>query len=76
MFVSDPTKLEEQYAKPAGKSLFGGSEAGKSFAKFIEGWANNTLAGDLRPLILPKVRESSFLHSSIHQHLLPQRHRD
>lgn len=48
-------QLEDKYAKPAGKSLFGGSDAGKALAKFIEGWANTTLAADLRPLIGPKV---------------------
>jgi hypothetical protein len=48
-------QLEDKYAKPAGKSLFGGSDGGKALAKFIEGWANTTLAADLRPLIGPKV---------------------
>ncbi|OCF43031.1 hypothetical protein I317_03124 [Kwoniella heveanensis CBS 569] len=42
--------LEEEHGT-ADKSVFGGSPAGKDFAKFIEIWSNTTFANELRPLV-------------------------
>ncbi|WRT68152.1 uncharacterized protein IL334_005127 [Kwoniella shivajii] len=53
-FTTDSWKiaeyLEAEHGTPE-KSLFGGSVAGKDFAKFIEIWSNTTLANELRPLV-------------------------
>ncbi|WWC69853.1 uncharacterized protein I206_103796 [Kwoniella pini CBS 10737] len=53
-FTTDSWKIAEYLEAEHGtseKSLFGGSIAGKEFAKFIEIWSNTTFANELRPLI-------------------------
>ncbi|WWD03170.1 hypothetical protein V865_001217 [Kwoniella europaea PYCC6329] len=53
-FTTDSWKIAEYLEAEHGtaeRSLFGGTEAGKNFAKFIEIWSNTTFANELRPLV-------------------------
>ncbi|WWC62246.1 uncharacterized protein I303_104842 [Kwoniella dejecticola CBS 10117] len=53
-FTTDSWKIAEYLEAEHGtpdRSLFGGTTAGKEFAKFIEIWSNTTFANELRPLV-------------------------
>lgn len=45
-------QLEKKYGKP-GRSLFGGSEEGVAFARFVNTWADKDLGNEIVPLFAP-----------------------
>lgn len=53
--IADPGQLEEKYARPAGKTLFGPSPVGENFCQFLLSYTGVALGSQLRPLVVPAV---------------------